>query len=300
MTDNMRISMAPDLELSRVAHGYWRWKEWRISVDELARLIPEVKDLGITTFDHADSYADGEAEVAFGEALGKSGVTRAEIELITKCTLVYPDENVKTKYYDTSKKHILERVETSLQKLQTDYIDLLLLHRPDPLMNPVEVAEAFDELHAAGKVRHFGVSNYTPIDYDMLASYVNQPLVTNQIEVSVLQHDNFDNRTVQHAMKNGIHPIVWSPLAGGRIFTGEDERSTRVRTALEEVSAEIGVDAIDHVALAWLFTNPVGFIPITGAAEMEFIRRPVEALQYKLTKEQYFKIWSANTGRRVP
>ncbi|MCF2707316.1 aldo/keto reductase [Arcanobacterium haemolyticum] len=300
MAQATRIQLSPDLSLSRVAHGYWRWEEWGITVDDLANLIPKVIDLGITTFDHADGYAGGAAEPAFGEALKKSGVRREDIEIISKATLVYPDGKVKTKYYDTSKAHLIKRVEDSLRKLQTDYLDLFLLHRPDPLMNPEETAAAFDELYASGKVRNFGVSNYKPIDFEMLQKFSNQPLVTNQIEVSVLQHENFDDRTVQHAVMNGIHPIVWSPLAGGRIFTGEGDVEVRVRQALEEVRDEIGAEAIDDVAFAWLFKHPVGFIPITGAAELEFIRRPIEALKYELTKEQYFKIWAAKLGRRIP
>ncbi len=300
MAPNMRMQMAPDLSFSRVAHGYWRWDEWGISVDDLAQLLPQILDLGITTFDHADGYAQGAAESAFGEAFAKTGISRENIEIITKCTLVYPDEHVKVKYYDTSREHIIARVNRSLQKLKTDYIDLLLLHRPDPLMDPESTAAAFDELYESGKVRHFGVSNYKPIDFEMLQSFSNQKLITNQIEVSVLQHENFDDRTVQHAVMKRIHPIVWSPLAGGRIFTGQGEEEVRVREALERIRDEIGAPAIDDVALAWIFTHPVGFVPITGAAELELIRRPIEALNYTLTKEQYFTIWSAKTGRRVP
>ena len=300
MTIGNRMQMAPELSFSRVALGFWRWKEWGISIADLEKLIDDVQNLGITTFDHADSYADGEAEVAFGQAIGGKSSLREKIEIITKCTLVYPDEHVKTKYYDTSKKHILERVDRSLKALQTDYIDLLLLHRPDPFMNPEETAEAFDVLATSGKVRNFGVSNYKPLDFDMLQSYVSQPLITNQIEVSVLQHENFDDKTIQHAMMKRIHPIVWSPLAGGRIFFGEDEVSLRVRNQLEAVRQEVGAEKIDDVAFAWLLNHPVGFVPITGACDLDFIKRPFDALKYQLTREQWFSIWSAQTGHRVP
>lgn len=299
MTDT-RIQMAPGLEFSRVAHGYWRWDDWGISVTELRDLVHQVLDLGITTFDHADGYAGGAAEVAFGEAVGTNPSLRERMEIITKCTLVYPNDKIRVKYYDTSERHIIGRVEASLRKLKTDYIDALLLHRPDPLMDPAETASAFSKLFESGKVRHFGVSNYKAADFEMLASYCDQPLMTNQIEVSVLAHENFDDRTVQHAMTRRIHPIVWSPLAGGRIFTATDEVSVRVRAELERVRDEIGAEAIDDVAFAWLFTHPVGFVPITGACEPEFIRRPLEALKYRLTKEQWFAIWVAQTGHKVP
>lgn len=297
---DMTLSMAPDLVLSRVALGFWRWDDWGIGIDDLSRLVDDVMELGITTFDHSDGYAGGRAETAFGDAVGGRSSLREQIQIITKSTLVYPDDTVRVKYYDTSEKHIIERAEQSLRKLRTDYIDLLLLHRPDPLMDPESTASAFDKLHAAGKVRFFGVSNYKAADFDMLASYSNQPLVTNQFEASVLAHENFDDRTVQHALTQRIHPIVWSPLAGGRIFAGEDEASVRVRAELERIREEIGAETIDDVAFAWLYTHPVGFLPITGACEIEYVRRPVEALRYRLTKEQWFAIWIACTGHKVP
>lgn len=300
MAHDKRVNLADDLSLSRVSHGYWRWNDWGLSVDDLATLIPEVVDLGITTFDHADGYAGGAAEPAFGEALEKSGVSRENIEIVSKATLVYPNETIKTKYYDTTKKHLISRVEESLTKLRTDYLDLFLLHRPDPLLDAEEVSEAFDELHSSGKVRHFGVSNYKGLDFDYLQKHSKQPLVTNQIEVSVLQHENFDDRTVKHAMIRGIHPMVWSPLAGGRIFFGDSEEEVRVRQALEEVAQEVGADGIDLVAYAWLYKHPAQFMPITGACEMEYVCRPVEALDIELSREQYFKIWAAKLGRRVP
>lgn len=296
----MRIQMTDGLQFSRIAWGFWRWNEWGITVDQLRSLTDQVRELGITTIDHADSYADGHAEEAFGEVLAHKSSLRDQLQIITKCTLVYPSPTVKVKYYDTSEAHIIARVEQSLKKLRTDYIDLLLLHRPDPFMNPEGVARAFDRLASSGKVRHFGVSNYKPLDFEMLASYVNQPLITNQIEASVLQHDNFDDRTVAHALTKRIHPIVWSPLAGGRIFTGTSESEQRVRAALELVKNEIGAERIDDVAFAWLFNHPVGFVPITGSAELEFIRRPLDGLKYTLTPEQWFTIWSAQTGHRVP
>ncbi|MGO1581805.1 MAG: aldo/keto reductase [Actinomycetaceae bacterium] len=294
------IEMAPGLTVSRVAHGFWRWDDWGLTIDQLRSLIDEVIELGITTFDHADGYSGGRAETAFGEAIGGRSSLRESMQIITKSTLVYPDDSVRIKYYDTSEKHIIERAEQSLRKMKTDYIDLLLLHRPDPLMDPESTASAFDKLHAAGKVRHFGVSNYKASEFDMLASYSNQPLVTNQIEASVLAHENFDDRTVQHAQTHRIHPMVWSPLAGGRIFFGEDEAAVRVRAELEKVREEIGAESIDDVAFAWLYTHPVGFLPITGASEIEYIRRPVDALKHRLTKEQWYAIWIAQTGHKVP
>ncbi|MGA4670365.1 aldo/keto reductase [Propionibacteriaceae bacterium Y1923] len=293
------MQMAPDLALSRVALGFWRWKEWGLGIDQLDKLVRDALDLGITTFDHANIYDEGNPETAFGEVLRRDPGLREQMQIITKSTIVYPNENIRVKYYDTSREHTITEVEKSLKRLNTDYIDLFLLHRPDPLMNAEETAEAFSELHAAGKVRHFGVSNYKPIQFDLLQSYLDLPLVTNQVEVSVLAHENFDDGTIAHAQTKRIHPIVWSPLAGGRIFNGTDEASLRVREALEVVRVDLGAETIDEVAFAWLYRHPVGLIPITGSCELEFIKRPIQALQYRLSQEQWFLIWSAATGRKV-
>ncbi len=294
------VELAPRLVTSRVAWGFWRWTEWGLSISELASLVPQVLEAGITLIDHANIYSDGEAEVAFGEVLKGNPGLREQMQLISKSTIVYPHGDIRVKYYDTSKKHIIAQAEASLRNLNTDYLDLLLLHRPDPLLDPAEVAEAFEQLHREGKVRAVGVSNYKSADISLLQSYTSLPLVVNQIEASVLCHENFDDKTVQCAQERRMHPIAWSPLAGGRIFTSEAPAAVRVRAALEEVRQEIGAAAIDDVAFAWLFTHPAEFIAITGASDVEFIRRPVEALRYKLNREQWFLIWSAFTGTKVP
>lgn len=294
------IDMTEDLTFSRVALGFWRWDQWGLSTGQLGHLVDQAFDLGITTFDHADIYVDGKAEMAFGEVLAARPGLREKIQIITKSTIVYPSMTVRVKYYDTSAEHVVKQAEASLRSLRTDYIDLLLLHRPDPLIDPAETAAAFEKLHRAGKVRHFGVSNYNASQFDLLQSYTDLPLITNQIEVSVLQLDNFENGTIAHAQRQRIHPIVWSPLAGGRIFTDQDEQAMRMRTELERVRAEIDATSIDEVAFAWLYAHPVGFIPITGSCEIELVKRPVDAQKHRLTREQWFAIWSAATGRRVP
>jgi len=295
-----RIDMAEDLTISRVALGFWRWGEWGLGTKELGSLVDQAFDLGITTFDHADIYNEGQAEKAFGDVLSTRPGLREQTQIITKSTIVYPSASVRVKYYDTSSDYIVRKAEASLKNLQTDYIDLLLLHRPDPLMDPADTAAAFQKLHAEGKVRHFGVSNYKASQFDMLQSYLDLPLVTNQIEVSVLQHENFEDGTIAHAQRQRIHPIVWSPLAGGRIFSDDGEQGVRVRTELERVRQELGAATLDEVAFAWLYTHPSGLIPITGSSDMEFVRRPVAAQAHRLTREQWFTVWSAATGRKVP
>lgn len=293
------IELAPGFKTSRIAWGFWRWREWGITISDLSKLLPQVMETGITLVDHANIYADGEAETAFGEAMKANPGIREKLQLISKSTIVYPRGNIRVKYYNTSTKHIIQQAEQSLKNLKTDYLDLLLLHRPNPMADPEEIADAFETLKKQGKVRYFGVSNYKREDMQLLESYTDIPLVTDEIEASVLCHDNFDDFTVQYLQQTKRHPIAWSPLAGGRIFTSDEPAAIRVRKVLTEIQEEIGAPGIDYVALSWLFTHPAKFLTITGACDLDFIKVPGEALKYTITPEQWFMIWSAFTGHKV-
>lgn len=295
-----RIRLSKDVDVSPVALGFWRMLDWNLSNRELVRLVETALDLGITTLDHADVYGNYKVEAAFGDALAGRPDLRSRVEIISKATIVYPSETVHVKYYDTSAKWLVSQVERSLRLLRTDHLDLFLLHRPSPLMDPYEVAKAFRELKTAGKVLEFGVSNFKEHDLQLLEVAVDVPLVVNQVEASVLQHENFDDGTIQQAQRRGMHPIIWSPLAGGRIFTSDDEDALRVRDVLETVRTEIGAATIDEVAFAWLASHPAGLIPITGACEEEYLERAITGVTYRLTPEQWFWIWTARTGHKVP
>jgi predicted oxidoreductase len=280
--------------VSRLALGFWRLAEWNMSDAELLELIRASLDLGITTFDHAD---------IFGRALALEPALRERMQLVTKCGIMLPSANCPegtVKHYDTSRAHILASVEESLQALGTDRVDLLLIHRPDVLMDPDEVAEAFTALQQAGKVLHFGVSNFTPSQFDLLSSRLDFPLVTNQIEVSVLFLDLLHDGTVDQCLQGGIAPMVWSPLAGGRIFGEGSEQAIRVRHALQSVGQELGGASPAQVALAWLLAHPVRFLPILGSGRIERIRSAVGAEALHLSREQWFTIWSASSGTPVP
>ena len=191
-----QLTFSPTLRVSRFALGFWRLNEWKMSPQELLYFIESVLDTGITTFDHADIYGDYSCETLFGEALKRNPALRHKMQLVTKCGIKLPSEKFpgrKINFYDTSYDHILQSVHRSLKNLQTDHLDLLLIHRPDPLMDPAETARAFEELHKAGTVLHFGVSNFLPSDTEMLQAYLNFPLVTNQVEISPLHLDHFEN-----------------------------------------------------------------------------------------------------------
>lgn len=295
------VKMAEDLEFSRIVLGFWRLMDWGLSVDQLVSYLHEVLDLGITTMDHADIYGEYQAEEYFGRALKQDKSLRDKMQIVTKCGIVYKGyNNARVKYYDYTKDWIMGQVEKSLDFMGTDHIDLLLLHRPSPIMKPEEICDAFDTLKKQGKVKHFGVSNFLPDEFDLLQSGLNEKLITNQVEFSPLRMGNMENGVLNQCLKNKIHPMLWSPLAGGKIFTSQDEDAVRLRETLEEIRAEIGADDIDAVAFAWLLAHPTQPLPITGSGEIKLASRPVEALKYKLTLEQWFMIWTAVKGHKVP
>jgi predicted oxidoreductase len=299
-----RIKISPEgPEFSRITHGLWRLKDWDKSPAEIQKMIHSCLQLGITTFDHADIYGDYNCESLFGAALAESSVRREDIELVTKCGIKLVSKNrpqTSIKHYDTSASHIVNSVENSLKNLRTDYIDLLLIHRPDPLMNAEEVAKAFSRLKESGKVLYFGVSNFLPSQFELLSSQTNVPLVTNQIEFSVINMEAQDNGILDMCQRLRISPIAWSPLGGGTLFNEQTERIVRLRQVLKDIAVEHGADSIDQIALAWILNHPANFVVVLGTGNIDRVRKAVEAEQIKLSREQWFTIWTASMGREVP
>lgn len=297
-----RVHLTNDLTFSRIIHGLWRLADWNMSPQELLTFIETCLEMGITTFDHADIYGGYTCESLFGDALALNPSLREKIELVTKCgiKLVHPNRpDHKIKSYDTSKEHIVASVDRSLQNLRTDRIDLLLIHRPDPLLNPEEVAEAFELVHSQGKVRHFGVSNFSPIQFDLLQSYLSLPLVTNQIELSVTNYTNFQNGTVDHCMTRRIKPMAWSPLGGGDIFQSMEDKHVRLRATLADIANEVGATSIDQLMYAWLLTHPAQILPVVGSGKLERVKVAVDSCQSQLSRQQWFEIRKAALGKDV-
>lgn len=291
-----------EFKSSRMALGLWRLREWNYSSTSLVDLVEQSLDLGIDTFDHADIYGDYECEALFGNILKENSSLRAKMKIVTKCGIKLvsknrPDHSIK--FYDTSKKHIITSVENSLKNLKTDYVDLLLVHRPDPFMNADETAETFYELKKSGKVLHFGVSNFLPYQFSLLQSRLNFSLSTNQIEVSVLNLEHFENGNIDFLQEKKVVPMVWSPFAGGRIFRENNERVDRVRNVLHEVAHKYQV-GIDAVAASWLWVHPVNFSVVLGTGKIERIKSAMKGLEISLTREEWFKIWTASKGQEVP
>ncbi|WP_188566704.1 aldo/keto reductase [Undibacterium terreum] len=284
---------------SRIVLGLWRLGSWNMSAQQRLAFLEQSLELGITTTDHADIYGDYQAEALFGEALALKPSVRSQIEIVSKCgiKLVSPGRPAHTvQHYDTSRAHIIASAEKSLQNLHTDYLDLLLIHRPDPLMDADEIAEAFTSLQQSGKVKHFGVSNFTTSQFDLLASRF--PLVTNQIEFSVLHMAPLDDGTLDQCQRLSLSPMIWSALAGGRLFSDDTEQGLRVRAALEKIAADLGV-SISTVAIAWILQHPSRPLALTGSGRIEAVREAVAATAVTLTREQWFSVWIASAGRNV-
>ncbi|OLQ94208.1 oxidoreductase [Vibrio ponticus] len=294
-------SQGPDL--SELVQGYWRLAEWGMTPQQRLTFLKQHIDLGITTVDHADIYGNYECEQLFGEALKLDPSVRNQIEIVTKCDIKlcsdkFPERKVN--HYDTSAAHIYESVNNSLSRLNIEQIDLLLIHRPDVLMDADEVAEAFAELHKVGKVKHFGVSNFTPSQFDLLQDRVHKPLVTNQIEINPLNFEVAHDGTLDQLQKARIRPMAWSCLGGGAIFTGETAQAKRVREELELIRVEVGANSIDEVIYAWVRRLPAKPLPIIGSGKIERVESAINALNIELTREQWYRVWVASKGHGVP
>jgi predicted oxidoreductase len=254
---------------------------------------------GITTMDQADIYGDYGAEELLGAAFKAAPGLRDKVELVTKCDIVAPigkHAGVRVKHYDTSEAYITSCVENSLRLMATDRIDLLLIHRPDPLMDHAETGRALDALVASGKVRAVGVSNFRPWDWSLLQSAMDTPLVTNQIEISAMHLAPFTNGDLAFHQEHG-HPVMaWSPLAGGRLFT---EEGAAVREVLTRIGHEQGVDP-GAVAVAFLLRHPARILPVMGTNSLGRIAGLSDALKVSLDRQDWYEIYSATLGTEVP
>lgn len=294
-----KITLSNQLELSRIVHGMWRLVDWKMSDRELLRFVEQAVEMGITTFDNADIYGGYSCEELFGKIFNLKPTLRNEVELVTKCGISLISDKFpgrKIKYYDSSYQHIIASANNSLRLLNTDYIDLLLLHRPDPLINPEEVAKAFYELQNSGKVRHFGVSNYTLVQFEMLQQFLDVKLVTNQIEFSPYCLEHFENGNISFLLKEKVYPMAWSPLGGGRLFDETNERAVRIKEKMVKIAAELNVDEISKIAYAWILMHPVKALPIVGSGKIERLKQAVDAMNIELTREQWFEILIASQG----
>ncbi|EKY3119946.1 aldo/keto reductase family oxidoreductase [Cronobacter turicensis] len=295
-----RILMAPQgPTFSRLVMGYWRLMEWNYSARELVGFIEQHLELGITTVDHADIYGNYQCEAAFGEAMRLAPHLRDKMEIVTKCgiaTTAKPENVIG--HYITDRTHIVQSAENSLRHLSTNVLDLLLIHRPDPLMDADEVAEAFLALHKSGKVRHFGVSNFTPAQFSLLQSRLPFTLATNQVEISPVHQPLLLDGTLDLLQQLRIRPMAWSCLGGGRLFS--EESCGPLRAELQQVAEETGAQTIEQVVYAWVMRLPSRPLPIIGSGKIDRVKSAVGALSLELSRQQWFRIRKAALGYDVP
>ncbi|MBD8872492.1 aldo/keto reductase [Rhodanobacter sp. DHB23] len=287
------------LELSPIVAGLWRITSWNLSVPERVRWIEQALDLGITSFDHADIYGDYQAETLFGEALQAAPALRRRMQLVSKCgiRLRSVQRPYRVNYYDTSAAYVRAQVEQSLRNLRTERLDLVLIHRPDYLMDAAALAETFAALTHEGKVAHWGVSNHSTSQFALL--HQHHALATNQLELSPLHMDALDDGTLDQAQQLSLRPMIWSPLAGGRLFTGEDEQAVRVRAEMQRIADRHGI-SLTTLAFAWVLRHPSRPYPITGTGRIEGLSEAVAALDVSLDAEDWYTIWTASKGHSVP
>ncbi len=292
------------IELSRLVYGMWRLADDKdTSAAHVQAKIESCLSQGITSFDQADIYGGYACEALLGETLKMSPALRDQMEIITKCDIKlisakYPDRRVK--HYDTSREHIESSVHNSLDTMHTDRVDLLLIHRPDPLMDAEETGRTLDDLIDSGKVRAAGVSNFRPHDWSLLQANMRATLQTNQIELSLAASDAFTNGDLSFLQQHKIPPMAWSPLAGGRLFdTAADTNAAALIKRVDEIAAEQNVDRA-AVAVAWLLKHPAGIMPVLGTNSLQRIATLSSALDVTMNRETWFELYILANGQEVP
>ena len=283
-------------KVSPAIYGFYRWNEQDISLSKMEGIIDLCLELGINTFDHADIYGGYQCEEVFGEIIKNKRIKREDIVLFTKCGLVVPHPSrpdVKVRYYDTSKDHITKSIENSLRKLRTDYIDIFLLNQLDPLSNLEETAITLQKLRDSGKVKNIGVVNFSVFQHQLLSSYLRIPIVTNHIELNLLNTSAFDNGQIDYIKQKYMRPLATAPLAEGQIANSIEKRPLLIRRKLEELSPKYNVN-IESIAVAWIVK--LGALPLIGTTNEQRIRNIAAAFTIDLDKQDWYELYEASRG----
>lgn len=283
-------------KVSPAVYGFWRWQDGSDSdLKTMEKTVNLCLELGINTFDHADAYGDYRCEEMFGSLLKRQLLKREDVVIFTKCGVVAPHAarpEVRVRYIDTSAEHVTKSVEQSLKKLNTDYIDIFLLDHLDPLSNLEETAVALGRLRQAGKIKNIGVANFSVFQHQLLASYLQMPIVTNHIELNLLNTTSFDNGQLDFLKQRYTRPVAAAPLAGGRIENGDDAIAKKVRGKLEEIAARHNAH-IESVAVAWLIR--LGALPLIGTKKEQRIRNIADAFNIDLDRQEWYELYETAT-----
>lgn len=304
MSSAKSVQMSPEgPEFSSFVQGYWRMAEWERNAQEHLKFINQHLELGISTVDHAHVYGNPPCETTFGEALKLSPSLRDKLQIVTKCGIdLVPPSNPdgRVNHYNTSKESIIASVDLSLARLGLEYIDVLLIHRPDYLLDSDEVAGAIELLKIQGKIKHFGVSNFSTEQYANIQSRLDASLTTNQLEINPFNMSALENGTLDQLQCLRVRPMAWSCLAGGRFFKERSEVVSRTVKVLNQLKEELGAASIDQVLFAWVLKLPSKPVPIIGSGNIDRVRTAVESQSLALSREQWYRLWVAAKGHGVP
>jgi predicted oxidoreductase len=279
-------------KVSPAIYGFYRWHEEKnLNSQTMDKIINRCLELGINTFDHADYYGSYRCEELFGRAIKAAAIKRENIVLFTKCGSVTPHASlpgIRVKQYNSSSQHILNSVDSSLRKLQTDYIDIFLLDHLDPLSNLDETALTLVELKSSGKIKNIGVANFTVFEHQLLASYIKEPIVTNHIELNLLNLSALQNGQLDYIKQRYMRPLASSPLAAGRIASGTDRKAVEVRQKLTEIAGKYEVD-IESIAVAWIVA--LGALPLIGTTNLKRIENIAGAFNIELDRQDWYDLY---------
>ena len=291
-----KVSMAPGGPLfSEIIQGYWRMSSWNRTPQEHLRYLEQALEQGVSTVDHAPVY---QSEALFGRVLNLDPSVRSKIEIISKCGII-PGVGKAVDHYDSSADAIISSVEKSLSNLNTDYLDTLLLHRPDYLMNPDEAAEAFTKLWDEGKVKHFGVSNFSESQFTLLQARLPYSLISNQTELNPLNFECIENGVLDQLQRFRIRPMAWSCLAGGRLLTQESEQVNRLIVVLNDLKEELGATSVEAVVYAWVRKHPSRPLVMVGSSKIDRLKLAVESVKLEMSTEQWYRVLEASNGHGV-
>lgn len=281
-------------KVSQAVYGFYRWNEVEDAPATMEQIVNLCLELGINTFDHADIYGHYQCEELFGKVLAGRSFKREDVVLFSKCGLRVPhpsQPDVRLRHYDTSSKHIRQSVDNSLQRLGTDYLDIFLLNHLDPISDLEETALTLEQLKDSGKVKNIGIVNFSVFQHQLLASYLRIPIVTNHIELSLLNTAALDNGQIDYIKQRYMRPLAAAPLAGGRIANGGDILATHVRAKLQEVAARYNSD-IESIAVAWLVK--LGALPLVGTTDEQRIRNIARAFDIQLEHQDWYELYAAS------
>ncbi|MCB1242460.1 MAG: aldo/keto reductase [Akkermansiaceae bacterium] len=301
-----KVMLSPDgPKVSEIVYGTWRLLEGDPSptTDALIERFEWCEELGLSTLDTAEIYGSYQVEAAIGEVFKARPSWRDSFEIITKCGIDVPSEekgDASIAHYNATAANLRLCAEKSLKLLHTDHLDVLLVHRPDWLTSADETASAIEKLLDDGLVLHVGVSNYTRDQLELLNSRLEAPVVTNQVEVSLLHMDALDDGTLAQCEQSRIRPMAWSPLGGGRLFDPNNESGVRIRKCMDEMRGRYGDAEDDALAFAWVMAHPSKPVPIIGSNQEKRIRSQASAAGIKMERQDWYALWSAAKGHGVP